>query len=260
MTRELDTCRVLTTFTVAAAAAWLTLVATGDAGRAEAQSVSPAPTQTSASPIPTPTPVPPGTVRITVSLVRGTEIAPGDDSVAWLPGIRASGRTASGARIAQRGKQFEPRLAVVPVGSTVEFPNYDRVFHNVFSLSKAKTFDLGLYRSGKSSSVRFDEPGLVQVYCNIHPHMTAYLMVVDSRHVAAADGRGEISLVGVPAGRHPVEGWNARSGFWSREVAVQPGRTTRLDVELDISSWREKPHLNKHGKEYPPPDDDDFRY
>lgn len=260
MTRELTTGRALTTLAAAAAAAWLTLVAIGDVGRAEAQSVPPAPTRTPAVPTPTPTPVPPGTVRFTVSLLRGTERVPGDDSVAWLPGFRAGGRTANGVRIAQRGKQFEPRIVVVPVGSTVEFPNYDRVFHNVFSLSKPKSFDLGLYRSGKSKAVRFDEAGLVQVYCNIHPHMTAYLMVVDSRHSAAADGHGEIVLDDVSPGRHLVEGWNARAGLWSREVEVRPGRTTRLEVELDISNWREKPHLNKHGKEYPPPDDDDFRY
>lgn len=260
MTRELITGRALTCLAAAAAAAWLTSAAAASAGHAQAPPTLPAPTRTAASPMPAATPVPTGAVRITVSLVRGAESVPGDDSVAWLPGIPAGGRTASGVRIAQRGKQFEPRIAVVPIGSTVEFPNYDRVFHNVFSLSKPKTFDLGLYRSGKSESVRFDEPGQVQVYCNIHPHMTAYLMVVDSRHYAIADGRGEIVLDEVPPGRHLVEGWNARSGLWSREVAVGPGRTTRLDVELDISSWREKPHLNKHGKEYPPPDDDDFRY
>lgn len=260
MTRELITCRALIALVVAATAVLLASFATGHAGRAEAQSVPPAAMPTTPSAEPIATPVPQGSVRIKVSLVRGTEIVPGDDSVAWLPDVRARGQTASGVRIAQRGKQFEPRIAVVPVGSTVEFPNYDRVFHNVFSLSKPKAFDLGLYRSGNSKSVRFEDPGLVQVYCNIHPHMTAYLMVVDSRHAAAADGSGEIALMEVPVGNRPVEGWNARGGLWSREVVVRPGRTTRLEVELDISNWRARSHLNKHGKEYPPPDDDDFRY
>ena len=106
----------------------------------------------------------------------------------------------------------------------------------------------------------FDSPGLVQVYCNIHPHMAAYLMVVDSRRHAVADVDGEMLLRGVPPGRRKVEGWNLRGGLWSREIVVRAGRTADVDVKLDISSWRETPHLNKHGKEYPPPDDDDFRY
>jgi hypothetical protein len=64
----------------------------------------------------------------------------------------------------------------------------------------------------------------------------------------------------VPHGRTRVDGWNLRGGLWSREVLVRPGRTATIEVEIDITSWREVPHLNKHGKEYPPPDDEDFRY
>ena len=209
---------------------------------------------------PTRTPVPPGAIIIEVSLTAGKKVLPGDDSVAWLPAFK--GRYAGSARvkIAQNKKQFEPKIAVVSVGSTVDFPNYDRVFHNVFSLSKPKPFDLGLYRKGKSKSVRFSQPGLIQVYCNIHPNMVAYLMVVDSRVHGVADAKGRITLRHIPPGRTVVEGWNVRGGMWSREVTVRPGRTSRLAVELDVSSWRDASHLNKYGKEYPPPDDDDFRY
>jgi plastocyanin len=174
--------------------------------------------------------------------------------------MRATGATSEQVKIAQREKQFEPRVSVVSVGSTVDFPNFDRVFHNVFSLSTPRSFDLGLYRKGKSKSVRFDHPGLVQVYCNIHPHMAAYLMVVDSARHGAADPDGAITIRAIPTGRQTVEGWNARGGMWTRQVTIQPARTTSVIVELDVSSWRETSHLNKHGKEYPPPDDDDFRY
>jgi plastocyanin len=174
--------------------------------------------------------------------------------------MRATGATSEQVKIAQRKKQFEPRVSITSIGSTVDFPNFDRVFHNVFSLSMPRSFDLGLYRKGKSKSVRFDQPGLVQVYCNIHPHMAAYLMIVDSARHGVADSDGVIMLRGIPAGRQTVRGWNARGGMWTRKVTVRPARTTTVTVEVDISSWRETPHLNKHGKEYPPPDDDDFRY
>jgi plastocyanin len=213
-----------------------------------------------ASPMPTATPTPPGTIRVEVVLLRGGERLPGDDSVAWLPDIPASSGSTTKVAFSQRDKQFDPRLAVVSVGSTIDFPNYDRVFHNVFSLSAPKTFDLGLYRRGKSKSVRFDRPGLVQIYCNIHPHMAAFLMIVESGRHGVADTAGVINLENIPAGMHTVAGWNVRGGMWSREVAVRSGRTTSITIEIDISNWREAPHLNKYGKEYPPPDDDDFRY
>lgn len=216
------------------------------------------------TPVPTappapPTPVPPGAVEIEIVMISGEQRTPGADSVSWIPDMAADGNIEQIA-ISQKEKQFEPRVAVVPTGSTVGFPNYDRVFHNVFSLSTPKSFDLGLYRKGKSKSVSFDRPGLVQVYCNIHPHMAAYLMVVDSRRHAVADESGKIMLHDIPVGRQTVRGWNVRAGMWSRQVQVRPGRLSSLSVELDITSWRETPHLNKHGKEYPPPDDDDFRY
>ena len=212
------------------------------------------------SPTATPTPIPPGNVRVEVALLQSGKRLPGDDSVAWMNDMRATGANGEHLKIAQRKKQFEPRVSIASVGSTVDFPNFDRVFHNVFSLSTPRSFDLGLYRKGKSKSVRFDHPGLVQVYCNIHPHMAAYLMIVDSARHGVADSDGVITLRAIPAGRQTVKGWNARGGMWTRQVTVRPARTTTVTVEIDISSWRETPHLNKHGKEYPPPDDDDFRY
>lgn len=242
---------------VATGAALLTLPSAVVAG---GNSPIPTASAATAAALRTPTPLPRGALWIGVVLRRDAERLPGGDSVAWLPEFPAAGRTTPELAIAQRGKQFQPRVAVAAVGSTVGFPNFDRVFHNVFSLSRPKAFDLGLYRGGRSKSVRFDQPGLVQVYCNIHPQMSAYLMVVDSRHLGTADGGGTIRLEGVPTGTRRVEGWNVRAGLWSRDAVVRAEGTTELEVELDISSWRETPHLNKHGKEYPPPDDDDFRY
>ena len=238
----------------------LLLVVVFQTGGGATAQVPPAPPLPSPVASPTPTPVPPGNVVVEVGLTSGTKQLPGDDSVAWVPKLEGREPNAPRLKIAQKKKQFEPRVAIVSVGSTVDFPNYDRVFHNVFSLSKPKAFDLGLYRRGKSESVRFSQPGLIQIYCNIHPHMVAYLMVVDSRRHGVADAEGRITLRDIPAGPTVIEGWNVRGGMWSREVTVRAGGTTRLAVELDISSWRDASHLNKHGKEYPPPDDDDFRY
>ncbi len=246
----------ITTAMILAAVVMVSVLA---AGNAQVFPVA-TPAPTVALPSPTPTPVPPGAIRIDVVLVNGKKRMAGEDSVAWMPRLKARGSSQSRIKIAQNKKQFEPRVAVVSIGSTIDFPNFDRVFHNVFSLSAPMTFDLGLYRNGKSKSVQFDQPGLVQIYCNIHPHMTAYLMIVDSRRHGTANAQGSILLRNVARGRHKVEGWNARSGMWDREVVVRPGQTSSVTVELDISSWREASHLNKHGKEYPPPDDDDFRY
>jgi plastocyanin len=229
-------------------------------GTASMRQVPPTPTRIAPSPTATPTPIPPGNVRVEITLLRRGKQLPGDDSVAWLDDMLVSSADGQRLRIAQRKKQFEPRVSIVSTGSTVDFPNYDRVFHNVFSLSTPKSFDLGLYRRGKSKAVRFDDPGLVQVYCNIHPHMAAFLMVVDSARHSAADSEGVITLRGIPPGPQKIQGWNSRGGMWARNVTVRPARTTPVSVRLDISSWREAPHLNKHGKEYPPPDDDDFRY
>ncbi len=216
------------------------------------------------SPVPsltaTPTPIPPGNLQVEVVLIRGGKRLPGEDSVAWMADMRGTGAGGPQVKIAQRKKQFEPRVSITSVDSAVDFPNFDRVFHNVFSLSTPKEFDLGLYRKGKSKSVRFAHPGLVQIYCNIHPHMAAYLMIVDSARYGIADSDGAITLRAIPAGRQTVDGWNVRGGMWTRKVMIRPARTTTVTVEIDISSWRETPHLNKHGKEYPPPDDDDFRY
>lgn len=204
-----------------------------------------------------------GAVRVTVNLRSSGVTRPGADAVLWLPGEPAPQPPTAAypaLEISQQDKQFHPRVGVVPVGATVSFPNHDRIFHNVFSLSAAKPFDLGLYRNNRTKSVTFDQPGVIQIYCNIHPQMVAYLVVVDAaRHgMTAADG--SLELADVPAGSQKLEGWHDQGGTFSREVTVPAGGVADVAVNLDVSDWREVPHLNKRGKEYPPPDDDEFRY
>ncbi|MGE0814668.1 MAG: plastocyanin/azurin family copper-binding protein [Vicinamibacterales bacterium] len=107
----------------------------------------------------------------------------------------------------QRNMQFSPRLLVVPVGTTVEMPNSDRVFHNIFSFRDGKVFDLGLYPVGQSRSVTFDRPGVSRLFCNIHPAMAAYVVVVDSPFHAITDTRGRFAIDAVPDGPRTYHAW-----------------------------------------------------
>jgi plastocyanin len=121
-----------------------------------------------------------GSVNGRVVLVKGSSgRADASNAVVWIEGPRG-GNVRSPIRMAQESKRFVPRVLVVPRQGTVDFPNNDPVYHNVFSVSGSNRFDLGLYRSGASKSQSFAKPGLVRVYCNIHPQMVGFLMVVDS--------------------------------------------------------------------------------
>jgi plastocyanin len=112
------------------------------------------------------------------------------------------------ARLDQKNETFVPYVLAVTVGSTVDFPNSDRIYHNVFSLSKAKRFDLGRYPRGQSRSVRFDRPGVVRVFCEIHSHMTAFILVFAHRYFAVTDGVGRYRIEGVPPGAYTLAVWN----------------------------------------------------
>jgi len=235
------------------AAAALALAASGSA----AAQVPPAVT-------PTPTPVPTGSLRVTVTTVdpRGATV-PAVDAVVSLAGVRSGGVTSArtaGAKVAQRRKTFEPHVEVVRTGSEVSFPNYDRIFHNVFSLSEVAPFDLGLYRNGASRSLRFPRPGVVRIYCNIHPDMAAFLVVVESDHFGKTGADGSLVLHDVPAGPCTVKVWHEKGGEGERPLTIEPGRLARAAIQLDASRWRPAKHKNKYGKDYPPPDDDENRY
>ncbi len=216
-----------------------------------------------AAPEPVATALPTGAIRASVRLLDGRgRSTPGADAVLWLPGLRGGdpGEIARRPTLTQRQKQFVPHVQVVRVGGDVAFPNLDRIYHNVFSLSEIARFDLGLYRNGASRSVTFAKPGIVRVYCNIHPQMTAFLVVVDSDFYAKTDARGEALLTGVPAGRWRLSAWHERADESEHTVTVSAGGTSDLRLVLDASAWRFVPHKNKYGQDYPPPDDDEDRY
>lgn len=143
-----------------------------------------------------------------------------------LPAVRVS--------IRQERETFTPRVVAVPIGSTVEFPNGDPIYHNVFSLSRARTFNLGRYPQGQSRSVRFDRPGLVKVFCEIHSHMSATVMVFDHPWFAmpAEDGRFELPLV--PAGNRQITAWHERLGDTTLELRLDAGRPVEADFVLPV--------------------------
>lgn len=132
----------------------------------------------------------------------------------------------------QRNETFVPHVLAIMVGTVVEFPNSDKTYHNVFSLSKAKRFDLGRYAAGRSKSVRFDRPGVVRVFCDIHSHMNAFVLVFNHPFfdVTAPDGR--FRLDNVPPGTYTVVAWYEGEAHTSRGVTVPSGGV--VDVELVV--------------------------
>lgn len=127
--------------------------------------------------------------------------------------------------------RFDPRVLAIPVGTTVAFPNMDPVFHNVFSYSPTRRFDLGRYGQGKSRSVTFDEPGLVKVFCDVHAEMSAYILIVDSPWVTQPDAGGNFAIEDVPPGVHRMTLWHPDRG--ERTVEIEVGDDT-VHVELEL--------------------------
>jgi len=138
------------------------------------------------------------------------------------------------AEIRQRNENFVPRVVAITVGSTVDFPNDDPIYHNVFSLSRTKTFDLGRFPKGKSRGERFDKPGVVRVFCQIHSHMSATVMVFDHPWFAIPDEAGNFDLSGVPSGMHEITAWHERLGDTTLPLRVEPGRPATIDFVLPV--------------------------
>jgi plastocyanin len=139
------------------------------------------------------------------------------------------------ARLEQRNKAFRPLVLAVPVGSTVEFPNADPIFHNVFSLSMPEPFDLGLYRAGSSKTRTFARPGYYRVFCNIHPQMAAFIAVVPTSLVTLADDKGNYRL-DLPRGRHRLTAVSDRVEAPASADFVAGGPAAPV-LELDETGW-----------------------
>jgi plastocyanin len=137
------------------------------------------------------------------------------------------------ASLDQRNEAFSPYVLAITVGSTVDFPNSDRTYHNVFSLSRAKRFDLGRYPRGQSRAVRFDKPGVVRVFCEIHSHMSAWILVFAHRYFATTDADGRYRIGGVPAGGYTLAVWTDGSVRARRELRVEDGVLAEQDFVVE---------------------------
>jgi plastocyanin len=149
-------------------------------------------------------------------------------------GPAAAGLKAMRTTIAQKDEQFVPHVTAVTAGSTVDFPNEDAFFHNVFSLSRPATFDLGRYPSGASRSRTLARPGIVKVYCQIHSHMSAVVRVFDHPWFTIPDTAGAFAIDGIPPGQHTLVAWHERIGERSDRISVRAGATTEITFTLPV--------------------------
>jgi plastocyanin len=212
------------------------------------------------------------TARVTVSAGNSGPRNPTNgakDAVVWLsPLDRAAGSSASPAKskrplLTQRDKSFDPHLLVVETGTTVDFPNRDPFFHNVFSLFDGKRFDLGLYEAGTTNAQRFDRAGVSFLFCNIHPQMSAIVVSVDTPYFGKADSQGNVLLHGVPDGRYQVHVWYERSLPEDLKRATRDVTVAGPNFDLGTLQIAENPtfstaHKNKYGQDYAPPPENSY--
>ena len=158
--------------------------------------------------------------------------------VVYLEGLQ---RTASPqpavmeqAVMEQQDRRFSPDLVTIPAGSSVSFPNFDPIFHNVFSLSKPKSFDLGNYPKGQTRMVTFDRPGVVSVYCHLHPNMTGTVVVTPNAWAARVDPAGQFVLADVPPGKYSVVAWHKTAGTFRKTVEVTEGLNSEMNFFVPL--------------------------
>jgi plastocyanin len=214
----------------------------------------------------------PVTVQVEIARTRATEkkasagapVSDAADVAVWLTPLDAT--PASGnppnnskpAQLVQRNKTFEPHTLMVQVGTLVQFPNKDPLFHNVFSLFDGKRFDLGLYEAGSTNSVRFDRPGVSFLFCNIHAEMSAVVIAVPTPFYALSDRSGRATIANVPNGRYRLQVWYERSlpdelKKLDRVVVISPTERAIGPIRVLPNPDFNAAHKNKYGEDYVPP-------
>lgn len=177
-----------------------------------------------------------------------------NETLVWLEpasGTRAAKRSAATFTMTTRGKTLLPHVLAIPVGSTVTFPNEDPISHNLFSLSSANSFDLGLYRTGAGKTHTFTTPGTVNVYCNVHPNMSAVIHVMSTPYYGFADPSGSFALADVAPGKYEIVAWNEQGGVaHGGTITVPSAGVANIALTIDSRNYRLASHTNKEGKPY----------
>jgi plastocyanin len=177
--------------------------------------------------------------------------------VLWLeptngerPGVRPRSAT-----MVQRDKTFSPHVLAIPVGSTVEFPNFDPIYHNAFSNYHGQVFDVGLYPPGSTRTVRFRREGIVRVFCNIHPTMSAVIAVLGTPWFAVSEQDGTYRIPDVPAGEYTLKIFHERATAATLELVerrvIVSADTAVPDIAISEAGYIPLPHKNKYGRDYP---------
>jgi len=189
-------------------------------------------------------PPPPKPAATTGNVVGKVTGAP--DAIVYVDDIVVA--TRGTATMKQENKTFTPAVLVVQKGTTVQFPNLDAFFHNVFSVTPDNAFDLGSYRQGETKAVTMSKPGVVNVYCNMHPQMVGHILVVPNGNYVRAGKDGFFRLSNVPAGHHRIVAWAPDAKPVSAETDVTDAEAAT--VELELKKGRGGPHLKKDGLPY----------
>jgi plastocyanin len=180
--------------------------------------------------------------------------------VVWLEpvtGASALPQPARHAQMLQKNKTFIPHVLAVTVGTTVDFPNRDFIFHNAFSNYNGEPFDIGLYPPRTSKAIVFNRPGVVRVFCNIHPSMSAVIVVLKSPYFGVTDKVGTVRIVDVAPGAYRLHVFHERAteqtlDALTRTVDVPAGGIELPVIAVSESGYLQLPHKNKYGKDYPP--------
>jgi plastocyanin len=208
--------------------------------------------------------------RVELRDSRDRRVRTGNDYsgvVVWLAAVGGTPHAPAPqrARIIQHNKTFTPHVLAVTVGSTVDFPNFDPIFHNAFSNYSGQLFDVGLYPPGTSRSVKFTREGVVRIFCNIHSSMSAVLLVLDSPYFAITGSDGVFMIQNVPPGEYKLQVFHERAlqstlDQLARRVTVGAEPVSLPPLAISESGYLPIPHNNKYGHEYGPEPDDHSVY
>jgi plastocyanin len=168
-------------------------------------------------------------------------------------------------RMVQKNKRFDPHVLTVETGAIVDFPNFDPIFHNAFSNFSGQLFDIGLYPPGSSRSIRFERPGVVRVFCNIHPTMSALIVVLDSPYFTSTDQNGDFTIPAVPPGSYELHVFYEKSlpetlQKLTHSITVTPSPLEIPTLEISEAGYLPMPHKNKYGRAYSPAADEQDSY